>query len=801
MGYDNRRNPFFVLKWLTILSLNASIVMPIPTQPSALLINPNVAVQKNDWLTTGIVYMPIGLAEFAAALQEAGFSLDVIDAFGEAPHSWWEMDRFCFRGLTPHSVVHRLRASYGAVVIYAINIASHVSVLALIRALKKSCPAVPLVILENTQAVTAYSLRQVQEEFYEAGADFIVTGEAEESGVALLRHITSTSWKEISSIPGVGFRQHGRIHYSVPTRPALSLDTLPLPAWHLFPLENYWRLGYAHAPLSSRRYLPLLTSRGCPYPCQFCVIPETNDRMWRAKSPQRVVDEMDGLSQRFHVTEFHIEDVDPTINEQRIQDICYLLLKRKLGFTWKLGSGTKVETLRDERTITLMAQAGCRYISISPESGSARVLNNMKKPFHDGHAKNMIRSMAASGIMSQACFVLGYPGEEERDRRLTWSMVRDFVRMGVDEIALFIIAPLPGSALFLEMRGYKSYSDLTFSPSWRQDYALLRRWMFKLYALFLFERLVRHPYRFVKQMKRSLTGGYETKMEMTLKRAWDTARGMLFSKGAPSLDSPVDPLRLASPSVPPLASHHDCLNDKAHAASARAPLLSVIVPCYNEARTIRHVVLSVAEQAACVRQIIVVDDGSNTDTQEAITTLLQGWNHPLIQLHALRINKNRGKGAAVKAGLAIATQDYSLIQDADAELNPNDYRFLMAPILAGEAQVVFGDRFGFGVPPDVSLFSRVANWIVTQLSNGLYGLHLRDQACGYKLFPTKLGQALNLQSDGFEICSEMTAKMGKRGIRIANVSVAYQPRTEREGKKIRWVDGCASVFTLLRYRL
>ena len=201
------------------------------------------------------------------------------------------------------------------------------------------------------------------------------------------------------------------------------------------------------------------------------------------------------------------------------------------------------------------------------------------------------------------------------------------------------------------------------------------------------------------------------------------------------------------------------------------------------------------------KQIIVVNDGSTDNTRDILDTLQKTWKDPSIELRVIHREKNSGKGAAVRAGIDAATQPYFLIQDADLELNPNDYPALVEPIEKGRSQVVFGNRFPNGFQPSTGPLSRLANIIVTQLSNLLYPLQLKDQACGYKLVPTPMMKELALVSDGFEICSEMAAKLGRRGVSVTNVPVYYEPRSELQGKKIRWRDGFIAVYTLLRYRL
>lgn len=505
------------------MTINSASTANLKRPPCVVLVNPNLMAQTDDLFTTGIVYAPVSLAWFAGSLREIGCEVLVVDAFGQRPNEFWTEGRFIFRGLLPEETASRVPSESLAVFVYAINLTYHTGILRTIAAIKRAAPKVPLVVMENTQAVTAYALAKVQEEFYEAGADYVLTGEAEERGIALLRALEQRAGNEvIGAIDGIGFRRKGRIRYSRPARMVADLNRLPLPAWDLFPMRNYWGLKYAHGPLTSDRYLPLLTSRGCPYQCRFCVIPETNNVRWRSRSAKSVVDEIEHFQRTMGVSEFHFEDVDPTISDKRTQEICREILTRGLKVIWKLCAGTKVETIRSEKTVELMARAGCRYISISPESGSPRVLKAINKPFDLAHAVRIVRKMKEVGIRSQACFVIGFPGEEDADREQTRRMARDLVRVGLDEIALFVITPVPGSAIFDQFDGYEDYSELHFSPTWRRDYAQLNRFRLRLYRQFLVWKLRYHPLAMARQTWNFLTRRFETKMEMTPFRALHT---------------------------------------------------------------------------------------------------------------------------------------------------------------------------------------------------------------------------------------------------------------------------------------
>ena len=346
------------------------------------------------------------------------------------------------------------------------------------------------------------------DEFLRNGADFILTGEAEDRLPSIIKAIENDeSLEKYDGLIGKNF--------SNPASTVIEdLDKLNSPAWEKFPIKNYWSLKHAHGPLTSKKYLPILTSRGCPYKCKFCVVPATNFLKWRARSAVNVVDEIESLQKKFSVSEFHLEDLDPTVNDKRTKEICEEIIRRGLKITWKIVAGTKVETMRSEETVALMAKAGCTYISISPESGSPKIMKSMEKPFKVDHAVKLISKMNEVNIKSQACFVLGYPGETDDDRKMTRDLAKKLTLGGLDEIAIFIISPVPGSKIFDEFKTIPVLSELNFTPTWRDDYKKLNNFRINLYRLFLFWKLLYFPIKILRQCYNFILLKFETKMEM-----------------------------------------------------------------------------------------------------------------------------------------------------------------------------------------------------------------------------------------------------------------------------------------------
>jgi len=227
--------------------------------------------------------------------------------------------------------------------------------------------------------------------------------------------------------------------------------------------------------------------------------------------------------------------------------------------------------------------------------------------------------------------------------------------------------------------------------------------------------------------------------------------------------------------------------------------LSVIVPVYNEAQTIAEVVdrICAVDIGDIEKEIVIANDGSSDETARAIDE--SRWRgDPRIKVHASAINL--GKGAAIRLGLKYVTGDVILIQDADLELDPNEYGALLAPIVAGRTDVVYGSRFLAHGTRGLRLRARIANRFLTLLTNVLFGARLSDMETGYKVFRREALAGIRLRAVGFDFEPEVTAKLLLAKRTILEVPIGYHPRRQDEGKKIRWTDGLDAVYVLLKLR-
>ncbi|MBM3707695.1 MAG: glycosyltransferase family 2 protein [Actinobacteria bacterium] len=222
-------------------------------------------------------------------------------------------------------------------------------------------------------------------------------------------------------------------------------------------------------------------------------------------------------------------------------------------------------------------------------------------------------------------------------------------------------------------------------------------------------------------------------------------------------------------------------------------LISIIIPAFNEEKTIEEIISKVYN-IDINKEIIIINDGSFDKTLDILYKIKDKYN-----LQVINLDKNYGKGFAIRKGIEASKGDIILTQDADLETDPSEYYRLIKPIIDGKTKVVFGSRF-LGTINNMNKFNYFGNKFLTFIANILYGIRITDEATAYKVFLKEILSDIDLKSNRFEICPELVAKIAKRKYKIFEVPISFYGRSKDEGKKLRPLDGFTAIWTLIKYR-
>ena len=473
------------------------------------IIIPSIIIHNND-PHTGIPFMPHMAAYLAGSLKKH-YHVNVIDCLGINSNNFRKYKNFTIIGIDEDEVVKRIDKNSKYSFIYCRTIEDLYSVERIIKKIKTSLKS-KIILFENIQTTNSFSLKKINKYLFDMGADALIFGEPEHTSLDAIDFFENKTQKKIFDFAYID--SHNNIIINDQKNFYKELDKLNFPDWESFDLNGYWELGFAHPPIKKNiKFLPILTSRGCPYRCYFCVSPTLNPT-WRGRSAKNVVDEMQYFKEKLNVTDFHVSDLDPTVNDKRTKEISKEIIKRKLNIEWKFAQGTKIETIKSDETLDLLKKSGLSFFSFSPESGSKQLMKKLNKPFDYEKALHVVKYLNKINIRTQACFLIGTPDEKFTDIIKSILYIIKLTFHGVDEIAVFIYSPIPGSALASRIKGFKHYSELTRTPNWRKD-LYLSFFRYFMYSIFIFIKLIFKPYKLLGNIIRIFNKNYETKMEMS----------------------------------------------------------------------------------------------------------------------------------------------------------------------------------------------------------------------------------------------------------------------------------------------
>jgi radical SAM superfamily enzyme YgiQ (UPF0313 family) len=492
---------------------------------------------------------PLGIAYLASYLRAHGIEPVVVDALGEAPGRVTPFrGAALLRGMDLAQTVAAVPEDTELIGISNLFSFAYPVVEELMVGLKARLPHVPIVLGgPHPGALWERCLR-------DPNVDFVVSGEGEQPLLELCEHLAGS--RGADDLEAVAFRADGRIVHVPQSRTLIrKVEDIPWPARDLLPMENYITTQEAHGPVSSR-WTSILSSRGCPYGCTFC---ESRNTRWRARPASDVVDEMEHCVERWGIRDFHFEDDNMTISRRRIHEMADELERRGMRIDWQTPNGIRA-SVTDLATLEAMKRSGCRHITLAPESGSRRVLEDIIQKGKDFELDQLVEVAGQAkelGMKVAAYFIIGLPGEREEDVQQTIAYAARLARVGVDEVGFGLFIPLPGTPLWdglgdrvdsMDLLDLLTVDDLNSSVSFNDhlDDDMLRRLRRKAYATFFLTRLRHHPRAFAGTLRNVVRSRQETKTDRVLISLLARLRGGVGVEKKPVLAYPYDAARTVS---------------------------------------------------------------------------------------------------------------------------------------------------------------------------------------------------------------------------------------------------------------
>ncbi len=425
---------------LTVAEAQAAYAAPAGLKQRIQLIRPFLVMSKTSYSSP--LVPPIGIAYIASLLEASGYLVDIIDGVGEDVGNVRisPCGNKRLQGLTAEAIIDRIAPETTIVGLSLMYSQEWIEHRELIEDIRKKRPDLTIVAGgEHITALPEHSLRNCPD------LDFVVTGEGELTFLELAHNIVTGQSTE--NIRGVGRLDKQGVYQDDGIGPRIAdIKSLPKPAWHLCPIQNYFSKAFAFG-VSFGRNMPILATRGCPYQCTFCSNPTMWTTRYLMRDPEDVVDEIESMINTYGCNSIDFADLTAIVKRGWILDFCAEIKRREINIVWQLPTGTRAEAL-DEETLTAIYDAGCRLVVYAPESGSEETLVLVKKKLK---LKKVLESAATAsrvGHMTKVNFILGFPGETRKSMLETvWACIR-MATKGVGDCNVAMFSPYPGSEIF-----------------------------------------------------------------------------------------------------------------------------------------------------------------------------------------------------------------------------------------------------------------------------------------------------------------------------------------------------------------
>lgn len=484
------------------------------------LINPPQIFTKTQ-VVAGVT-PPLGPAYLAAVLHQAGYQVKIIDALGENPNKFTPYKRLVIRGLTLQEIIRQIPREADLIGISNLYTFAFPLVSSLANEIKSYFPNIPIVLGgAHVSSLPEMSLA-------DPSVDYIIISEGESSLLELCYALNGNG--DVSGIDGFGFKRDSNICINPKANFIKDLDSIPFPKRDLLPMENYQKAAEPHGAVRGR-WTTMIATRGCPFSCSFCNTPLIWQRRWRARRPDRVVDEMEELANIYGINDFHFEDENMTTSRKWISEFCDKLIDKQLNVGWQLSNGSRAETLTGE-VLSKMKTSGLTNLGVAPESGSERVLREVIHKQLDLNAlKEAVVNASKLGITITSYFVIGFPDETEVEINQTIKLAKELARLGLDECSVNTFQLVPGCELFFKLKSegkikvdesffinFGQMGDLAGVRTWSDTLSdrLLSRLKTKVYFYFYLTSFLHHPSKPLRLIRNFLTSVQETKSERVI---------------------------------------------------------------------------------------------------------------------------------------------------------------------------------------------------------------------------------------------------------------------------------------------
>lgn len=486
------------------------------------LIRPSIVVPANN--QTSMFTPPLGLAYVAGTVRAGGHDVSFIDGVGEALDSRHEIGNECYLyGLSLDDIVKKIPANVEVIGVACGFSFEWPTCRDLIAGIRKRFPEA--LLIGGGEHVTAVPVQSMEESELDLG----VLGEGEETALEIVNAFAAGNIDK-TSIEGIVYKDtNGKAVSNTRRARKRDLDSIPVPAWDITPIENYLERGFGFG-VDRGRSMPLMASRGCPYQCTFCSNPSMWTTRWIPRNPDLLLDEIEAYQEKYKAVNFDFYDLTAIVKKDWIVDFCHKIEERGLTFTWQLPSGTRSEAIDDE-VAGLLFKSGCRNLSYSPESGSPSVLARIKKKITTDSVIESISSSFSQGMNVKCNIIFGFPGETLKE---VFESYRFIMRMGIAgayDISVWAFSPYPGSELFEQIREEKgivlddkyydslrSYADASRTVSYSENFSDKKlkalRWFGV--ALFYSSAWLRRPLRPFRMVLNVMRGTQESRSEMAL---------------------------------------------------------------------------------------------------------------------------------------------------------------------------------------------------------------------------------------------------------------------------------------------